>query len=547
MEGTQIFVCIATNSVKTIFKKDEGLFLKVEEGQVSGKAHICNADGENGYIGEFSFSVNDIRQVSKEKYKGTDSLLIVATKKGLYGKTTLKIFLPQLRDDEIAIKMINRQKKGDVAVEEKSAKKSTGEEKDKAPAETVEWVESTPAEQAASVQEQAAPVQEQVAPVQEQAAPVQEQAPSKAEKETKETVAQQNDSSVAEQKQIEATSAAIAEETADNKEEITEEEFQKRMDKLNVLKDCGLLAEKEFISKKLELVSLFYRLGDFNGRIQKLIALRDCGLLSDKEFEQNRQDVISECSDLDVDDIDQYRLNIQKLLFLEMGGLISTEECEKSMQTLIKDVSFRVYDSKETFVRKLKRLPILKECGLLDERDYENKVDSLFAMLEVAENDSREIMVGKLTKWPLLVQEKYISTSELKMKQNQLMSEYLNVSWKTPDDLKAVINKMITLKEGECLTDWEFQKRRELLLKDIDAVKEYTTRIAMYRLLPQVGFISDVEYEDLKQKCIDRIFVDSNSVEEFKVRANNLIELQKVGILSSEEFEKYKSKLMSEL
>jgi hypothetical protein len=84
-------------------------------------------------------------------------------------------------------------------------------------------------------------------------------------------------------------------------------------------------------------------------------------------------------------------------------------------------------------------------------------------------------------------------------------------------------------------------------LAEVDAVEEYTTRVAMYRMLPQVGFISDAEYEALKQKCIDDIFVSSHSVEEFKVRANNLVELQKVGMLTESEFVAYKTKLMSEL
>ena len=131
--------------------------------------------------------------------------------------------------------------------------------------------------------------------------------------------------------------------------------------------------------------------------------------------------------------------------------------------------------------------------------------------------------------------------------QNELISTSLDMPWKTPDELKAIINRMGALKEGECLTGADYDNRRNKLLSEVDMVEDYTTRVAMYRMLPQVGFISDAEYEALKQKCIDDIFVSSHSVEEFKVRANNLVELQKVGMLTEAEFTAYKTKLMSEL
>ena len=92
------------------------------------------------------------------------------------------------------------------------------------------------------------------------------------------------------------------------------------------------LGEKEYISKRLELVSEFCDLKDFNDKIQKLIALKDCGLLSDKEFEANRIDVIKECCDLDVSDINEYRKNVQKLSFLQIGEVITEEEYEKIME-----------------------------------------------------------------------------------------------------------------------------------------------------------------------------------------------------------------------
>ena len=140
-----------------------------------------------------------------------------------------------------------------------------------------------------------------------------------------------------------------------------------------------------------------------------------------------------------------------------------------------------------------------------------------------------------------------MDTAALKSKQDALISKYLDSKWSTPEELQVVINNMMALREGECLDVKEFQARRQQLLADVEAVENYATRVAMYRMLPEVGLISSSEYDEIKQKCIDKIFVKTNSVMDFKERANNLVELQKIGMLTDEEFAGYKNKLMSEL
>ena len=541
MEGAQIFTCVQNKSARNLFKKEEGMFLKVEGTKISGKGNICNAEGRNGYQDEFSFSIQEISDIKEEDYNGVSALAFTAQLKGLYGNKKVKIYIPQLKQPAEAISTL------------KKLKVSAGGEEPSAPAPT----NPVPIPAAAPKAPAPAPVEEAPKVVE---AP-KEEAPKTVYRPVGEdyqgaptptpVVEKPAPEPVKEPEPVPAPApvveapAPVVEEVSGS--EMSEEEFQKRMDKLNVLKDCGLLGEKEFTAKKLELVSEYFDLGDFNERIQKLIALKDCGLLSDNEFEQNRIDVIKECCDLDVHDIREYRRNVQKLAFLEIGEVITPAEYAKSKQNLIDDVEFKIEDDKEVFQRKLKRLPVLKDCALIEEAEYDSKVSGLVELLEVTKNDSRESLVNKLTKWPLLAQEKYMTADELKNKQDDLIATYLDVVWKTPDELKAIINRMGALRDGECLSEADYQSRRSTLLQNVDEVEEYTTRIAMYRMLPQVGFISEEEYGALKQKCIDKIFTSSNSVAEFKERANQLVELQKVGMLTAEEFNAYKTKLMSEL
>ncbi|MBQ7776396.1 MAG: hypothetical protein IJ379_10805 [Lachnospiraceae bacterium] len=553
MEGTRIFTSIQNSSVKNLFKKEkeEGMFLKVEGKTVSGKGNICNAEGRNGYQDEFSFSIQEIGDIKEEDYNGVSALAFTAQLKGLYGNKKVKIYIPQLKQPAEAISTLKKLKAevgGDsiVTVTPPSNPTPVGAsaktEPAPAPAPTpaptpAPAVEPAPAPAPAPQETKTIykPVGEDYAgghaPEKVAPAPAPEPAPAPAPEPAPEPKVEEV--------------KPVVEEVASS--EMSEEEFQKRMDKLNVLKDCGLLGEKEFTAKKLELVSEFFDLGDFNERIQKLIALKDCGLLSDNEFEQNRIEVIKECCDLDVHDIKEYRRNVQKLAFLEIGEVITPAEYAKSKQNLIDDVAFKVEDDKDTFVRKLRRLPVLQDCHLIEEADFDKKVSDLIDLLEVTKNDSRESLVNKLTKWPLLAQENYMAVAELKSKQDNLITTYLDVPWKTPDELKAIINRMSALKEGECLSEDEYQSRRAALLQNVDEIEEYSTKIAMYRMLPQVGFITEAEYDTLKQKCIDKIFTSSSSVAEFKERANQLVELQKVGMLTTEEFNAYKTKLMSEL
>lgn len=548
MEGARVFTCIDNNSLRNMLLKKEGkVFLKVDGDRISGKGQICNAEGRNGYLDDFEFSASEISNIKSEEYNYTDAISFDASLKGLYGNKKIKVFLPQLKEADAALALLKslKQSSGDVSYAQKQVVTAPR------PVARQEKPEKEEDEKKFKTSHEPIPrhYEEKAAPVAE-AKPEQKPAP-KAEEPKFE--APTPEPTFADSTPAPAPAPAPVE---PKKEEVvetksgaglSEEEFAKRMDKLDVLKDCGLIADSEYTAKKFELLGEFYGLGKFYERIQKLVALKDCGLLSEKEFEENRKDVLRECCDNEVTDINEYRSNVQKLAFLELGEVISDEEYKQSRKTLIDAVEFNLNDTKEAFTLKLKRLPVLKDCHLIDAEDYDQKVAGLFELLEVSEKDSKDELVGKISKWPLLVWEKYMDTATLKNKQDALISKYLDAKWSTADELKTVINNMMALREGECLTGKDFQARRQQLLADIDRVENYANRVAIYRMLPEVGFINNGEYEEIKQKCIDKIFVKTNSVTDFKERANNLVELQKVGMLTEDEFVGYKNKLMSEL
>ncbi|MCM1569801.1 MAG: hypothetical protein NC081_10200 [Roseburia sp.] len=502
MEGAQVFSCSAGKGFMGKAKNADNLFLKVENDKVSGRGYVCNAEGKNGYIDDFSFAIGEVGEVSITDYNGSQALMFGARVTNLYGAKKAKIALPQLKNMDLVLGLLNR------------LKKSTESQAD-------DWQTAPKAPAAA----RPAPAPVPPAPAQMKPEPV---------------VNQQKP--MAEEK---APEPAKQEEKADNK--LSSEEFQRRMEKLTVLKDCGLLGEKEFNAKKIELVGEFCDLTEFNEKIQKMVILKDCGVLSEKEFEANRTDIIRECCNVDTADMDEYRRNIQKLSYLELGGVITAEEFAKTQTLLAKDVEFALSDSKEEFSKKLKKLPILKESQIITSAEYQTRVDALIKMIDVSPEEPFEHLVDKLSKWPLLAEERYISAAELKDKQKDMIARCVTMDWTTMDELEKVVRKMTALRQGDWMTDMEFYSKKEDLLRQIDGMEDYPKKLRARMLLPRVGFISEDDYLKWRQSCIDEVFSPCASMVEFKGKANNLMELQKAGVITEKEFVDFKSKLMSEL
>lgn len=529
MEGAQVFSCNTGN--KGLFGRNsasDALFLKVENDKVSGKGYVCNEEGKNGYLDDFSFAMAEIKNVFIGEYYGQSALGFNARVANLYGAKKVQILIPQLKNMNQAVGLINRLKSSvENSVDVRSAASSRV-------AQPQPVMAQAPKGQTAELAEERMEEKSSVSwqPVTEERRTMAEAAPA---------------SQVATSASQMATPVPPAPEPIEEEEDLTSDEFQKRMDKLTILRDCGLLGEKEFTAKKIELVSEYCDLADFNEKIQKLIVLKDCGLLSEAEFEANRIDIIKECCNTEATDMKEYRKSVQKLSFLEMGGVITPEEYEKNKMILVEDVEFELSDSKEVFARKLQKLPILKETQVITEKDYKQKLDAMYQMIEVNASDPLNVLADKLNKWPVLAQERLISAADLKDKQKSLVDNYLNDNWNTAEELEDVIKKMMALKQGEVLADKEYIVRRETIFKKIAALDDSVAEISSYRMMYEVGFVTEEDYLKQRQKSIDEIFKPCASMDEFKLKVNSLLEFQKAGVITENEFVTFKTKLMSEL
>ena len=525
MEGSREFSCYQNTSLFGRRKDAETLYLRIENGTLSGRAYVCNEDGKNGYVDDFSFKISEVSTASIGKYNGTPAFIFNAKISNLYGGKKAQIALPQMRDAEAALDMIMNMKGEGAKAPEKTA------------AATMAQVPPSAKINKHAEPEPEKPRVQSVAELRKNAsaAPAAEPTPAPA-----------PERRVIDEPFVAQPYVAPAA-PAEDPNKLSTDEFHKRMEKLTVLKDCGLLGEKEFKSKKIELVSEFCDLSEFNEKIQKMIILKDCGVLSEKEFEANRNDIIKECCNLETSDLAEYRQNIQKLSFLEMGDVITADEFAAHTKMLIDDVEFKLTDDKETFQIKLRKLPILRDNQVITDSDYKKRINALFKMIEIGPNEDLSQWSNKLAKWPILAEEKYISLNDLRNKQKELISTCLDVEWKTLDELKAYIDRMVALRDGDWLSKTEFYAKKTDLLRKVDTMPDYTQMLQARILLPKVGLITDADYENWKQKCIADIFAPCSDMAQFKSKANNLMELQQAGVITDKEFTDYKIKLMNSL
>lgn len=564
MAGAQVFTCNYSGSIKNkLLKGGEKLFLKVEDTKISGKGYICNEEGRNGYIDNFEYPISDVREVFKGEYQGNQALIMNTRITSLYGTKKAQTIFPSIKDIDTVIEILGSIKESSAGGATEIRHATTQSQPIGRP------VAPTPV----------APVAPAPTPV--VAAPKPEMQIIKSDTPVTQNVVIKKESplhtvgssvlssggsvvsnsssavgsAVMQSKPVAPTPASVptpapvsAPASVPVKEERKDsEDFENRMKKLYVLKDCGMLNDKEFEAKKLELVSELCGMTDFNEKVQKLVVLKDCGMLSEKEFETRKIDIIKECCNTDVDDLDEYKRNVERLPYIKLGGMITEAEFQEKKSSVLKEVEYNPNDGLDVLQKKLERWPILRDCDMLSADEYAIRVQALVDIIDVSAADSIDTLIKKLNKWPVLVRAKLISETEFKKKQSTVIEEFVNAPWASVSEFKVVVERLMALKTCDWLSELDFHSKKVELLRKVSAVEDYITKVQLYIALPGIGLISEGDYQVKKQEFIDEIFSSYSSMEEFQGKVKKLMDLEKTGMLTNDEFTSYKMKLMSEL
>ena len=111
MAGAQVFTCNYSGSIKNkLLKGGDKLFLKIDDTKISGKAFICNEEGRNGYIDNFEYPINDVREVFKGEYQGNQALIMNTRITSIYGTKKAQTIFPSIKDIEMVIERLGQLK-----------------------------------------------------------------------------------------------------------------------------------------------------------------------------------------------------------------------------------------------------------------------------------------------------------------------------------------------------------------------------------------------------------------------------------------------------
>lgn len=571
MASAQVFTCNYSGSIKNkLLKGGDKLFLKIEDTKISGKAFICNEEGRNGYIDNFEYPISEVREVFKGEYQGNQALIMNTRITSIYGTKKAQTIFPSIKDIEMVIERLGQ-------IKEASANVATGVRQATTQSQPIARpdmpVAPVPAAPRPEMQIQKAPEPVSTANViikQEQGLRAHSDAPQVGGSLLNNVGTKTDTPSVG--GALMNTGAAPAAPVAPTpvaptpvaptpvapvapaapaapapKKEDNSQDFQKRMEKLYVMKDMGMLTDKEFEAKKLELVSELCGMTDFNDKVQKLVVLKECGMLSDKEFETRKIDIIKECCDTNVEDLDEYKRNIERIPYLKMGGMIDEVEFEERKAAVLKEVEYSGSDSNPVLLKKLQRWPILRDCEMLTQDEYKIKVQSLVGILDVSMSDSVDVLTTKFNKWPVLVEAGLISENEFKSKQQHVIEDFVNAPWSNVPEFKVVVERLMALKTGNWLSELDFHAKKVELLRKVSAVEDYVTKVQLYIALPGIGLISEGDYQVKKEEFIADIFSPYSTMEDFQGKVKKLMDLEKTGMLTTDEYTNYKMKLMDAL
>ena len=231
-----------------------------------------------------------------------------------------------------------------------------------------------------------------------------------------------------------------------------------------------------------------------------------------------------------------------------MGEVITEEEYNAYRDTLIENMDISVNDDMDAFRMKLRKLPVLRDSQFISDTEYKKTINKLFKNMEVSPEDPLEEWAAKLEKWPILAEEHYLNLGELRLKQKELCDKCLSIDWEgNLDELTTLIQRMLTLRDCEWLSQTEFYTRKTDLIRKIDSITDYGKKLQARMLLPKLGLITEADYENWKQRSLAEILAPCSDMSEFKSKANNLMELQNAGVITEKEFIDYKMKLMNDL
>ena len=556
--GVDVFQCSYGKSMKSFLsaRNTEKLLLQVEDkpegAKISGKGYICNEDGRNEYLSDFGYEPREIREVKKDLFQGQEALVLITKSKTLYGVKKIQTILPGCRDIDKAIDLVTKLAKeaGGLGGDGSMTQAPVAPRPTQAAPVPMAKVENSapapaPAPAAPTPAPAPAPAAPTPAPAPAPAAPVPAPAPVPEAVATPSVTPYVPTPAPAAPVTPAPAPAAPAAPAPAPAAKGSDESYEKKLQKLDIMHESGMIKDDEYKEKKLKLLCDEKGLGSFFEKIQKLFALRE--MLSDSEFELNKNKILDECFDTKVTDLKVFKDNMTKLPIVLMSELISDSEYLSKKQNLLDSVAYNPLDTDDVFCLKLQKLPILVECDLIPKSEFESDIVELKELLNPKISDALDTLDMKLSKWPAMVKAGVVADKEFKDKQDSLRNDVMTMPAGDESSFRAKVERIMKMKEKSWINDMKFTELRMNILKDVSSMSDYILRTKLFNVARMCSLISEEDYAAKKSELIKEVFAPYSNMEEFQGKVNMLMKLHEADIISSQEYDGYKNKLMSDL
>ena len=504
-----VFQC---ESVRGFLKKLAGNektpYLEVTKNAIKGRAIVYPENTGNSYSSDINYEIGDITKIEKMMFQGLDTFVISVRTNTIYGRERYQLRFPGMKDIERASSMLNNLL---AANQGNNVSKPVNAQ---------------------------TPIPKAVVPIQPE--PVQASAPAApAQAQVSEAAAPTPTAAV----QAQAPAAA---ETVQNKpDNLTLEERKKQFEKLEAIYQTGMISEKEYKISKAEYISMESGLDEFYSKLKVNLQYSEIGFLSEKEFEDFKNEVIDEASNITNVPTDTYKQNLKKLLLLNLCDILSNDEYSKICDDIVSTVQYVSDDSEDLVVQKIERWPILKECEVLSPTQYDQFLKIVAEDTKIKMGESIPILEHKLIRLSTLSKTFIFTPEEFAKKKQEFIADMTEMDYSSEAKLSVQIERLMALRHCEWMDESDYQSHKNEVLKTIEGNSDAVQKMLLFKMLTEVTYITQADYDNFKKGVIDDIFSNYSNIDELKMRAQTLMSLKEADIVTETEFNDLKKKLLA--
>ena len=224
---------------------------------------------------------------------------------------------------------------------------------------------------------------------------------------------------------------------------------------------------------------------------------------------------------------------------------MSDADYSKVCKDMADSVSYIPEDKEEVVIEKIQKWPILKECEIISNADFDNLGKLAAEDTNIKSSDSLEALEHKLIRLTTLSKTFVFTEEQFTSKKNAFVSEMLEVDYSSESKLKDRIERILVLKKCSWIDEAAYEAKKAEVVQNIKRNDDAVVRMQLFRLLTDIKYITETDYNTYKAEVIDAVFSQYTDISELQKKAKVLMDLKEAGVITDSEFADYKKKLLA--